>query len=71
MGKTIQNILKLLFIGLITTIVRIVGQFSIPAGEQTVLAPSVFAQSGTMPLAFTLYGIFVYSLSAALFLLIR
>ena len=71
MGKTIRNILKLLFIGLITTIVRIIGQLSIPAGEQTVLAPSVFVQNGTMPLAFTVYGMFAYSLIAALFLLIR
>lgn len=71
MGKTIRNILKLLFIGLITTIVRIIGQLSIPAGKQTVLAPSVFAQSGTMPLAFTVYGIFAYSLIASLFLLVR
>ncbi len=71
MGKTIRNILKLLFIGLATTIVRIIGQLSIPAGEQTVLAPSVFAQNGTMPLAFTVYGIFAYSLIASLFLLVR
>ncbi len=71
MGKIIRNILKLLFIGLVTTIVRIIGQLSIPAGEQTVLAPSIFAQNGTMPLAFTIYGIFAYSLIAALFLLIR
>lgn len=71
MGKTIQNTLKLLFIGLVTTIVRIIGQLSIPAGEQMVLAPSVFAQNGTMPMAFTVYGIFAYSLIAALFLLVR
>ena len=71
MGKTICNGVKLLFIGLITTIVRIIGQLSIPAGEQTVLAPSVFAQNGTMPLAFTVYGIFAYSLIASLFLFIR
>ena len=71
MGKIIWNVLKLLFIGLVTTIVRIIGQLSIPAGEQTVLAPSVFAQNGTMPLAFTVYGIFAYTLIASLFLLIR
>ena len=71
MGKIIWNVLKLLFIGLVTTIVRIIGQLSIPAGEQTVLAPSVFAQNGTMPLAFTAYGIFAYTLIASLFLLIR
>ena len=38
MNKTIKNILKLLLIGFATTIVRIIGQLSIPAGEQTVLA---------------------------------
>ena len=62
---------KLLFTGLITTMVRIAGQLSLPAGEQTVLAPSVFAQNGTMPLAFTIYGLFAYTGIAALFLLIR
>ena len=71
MNRTVKNILKILLIGLATTIVRIIGQLSIPAGEQTVLAPSVFAQNGTMPLAFTVYGIFAYSLIASLFLLIR
>ncbi len=71
MNKTIKNILKLLLIGFATTIVRIIGQLSIPAGEQTVLAPSIFAQNGTMPLMFTVYGIFAYTLIAALFLLIR
>lgn len=71
MNSAIKNILKILLIGLATTFVRIIGQLSIPAGEQTVLAPSVFAQNGTMPLAFTIYGIFAYSLIAALFLLVR
>ena len=67
MNKAFKNILKILLIGLITTIVRIIGQLFIPAGEQTVLEPSVFAQNGTMPLAFTVYGIFAYSLIASLF----
>lgn len=71
MSKTIKNILKIFLIGLVTTIVRIIGQLSIPAGEQTVLAPSIFAKNGTMPLAFTVYGIFAYALIASLFLLIR
>ena len=71
MNKTIKNILKIFLVGLATTVVRIIGQLSIPAGEQTVLAPSIFAQNGTMPLAFTVYGVFAYSLIAALFLLIR
>lgn len=71
MNKVIKNILKILLIGFATTIIRIIGQLSIPAGEQTVLALSIFAQNGTMPLVFTVYGIFAYSLIAALFLLIR
>ena len=71
MNKVIKNILKILLIGFAATIIRIIGQLSIPAGEQTVLAPSIFAQNGTMPLVFTVYGIFAYSLIAALFLLIR
>lgn len=71
MNRVIKTILKLLLIGLASTVVRIIGQLSIPAGEQTVLAPSVFAQNGTMPFAFTVYGIFAYSLIASLFLLIR
>ena len=71
MNRVVKNILKIFLVGLATTIVRIIGQLSIPAGEQTVLAPSVFAQNGTMPLAFTVYGIFAYSLIASLFLVIR
>ena len=62
---------KLLLAGLAATITRIAGQLLIPAGEQTVLGPSVFAQNGTMPLAFTVYGLFAYTGIAALFLLIR
>lgn len=71
MSSTVKSILKLLLIGLVTTAVRIAGQLSIPAGEQTVLGPSVFAQNGTMPLAFTVYGCPAYSAIASLFLLIR
>ncbi len=71
MNKAMKNILKILLIGLVTTIVRIIGQLSIPAGEQAVLAPSVFTRNGTMSLAFTIYGIFAYSLIASLFLLIQ
>ena len=71
MNRVVKNILKIFLVGLATTIVRIIGQLSIPAGEQTVLAPSVFAQNGTMPLAFTVYGIFAYSMIASLFLIIR
>lgn len=43
----------------------------IPPGTQNVLKPSVFAMNGTMPLAFTLYGLVAYSAIASLFLLIE
>ncbi len=33
MNSAIKNILKILLIGLATTLVRIIGQLSIPAGE--------------------------------------
>lgn len=52
MSRTMKIILKILLIGIASTIVRIIGQLTIPAGEQTILAPSIFAQNGTMPLAF-------------------
>lgn len=34
-----KNILKIFLVGLATTVVRIIGQLSIPAGKQTVLHP--------------------------------
>lgn len=33
MNRAVKNILKILLIGFVTTIVRIVGQLSIPAGQ--------------------------------------
>lgn len=66
-----KNILKIILVGIATTVCRIIGQFLIPAGEQSVLEPSVFANNGTMPLVFTLYGIFAYSLIASMFLFVR
>ena len=71
MNSAVKNILKIFAVGLAATVVRIIGQLSIPSREQTVLPPSVFAKNGTMPLAFTVYGVFAYSLIASLFLLIR
>lgn len=67
----LKTIAKVILIGIITTISRIIGQLLIPAGEQSVLEPSIFAQDGTMQVVFTIYGVFAYSIIAALFLLIR
>lgn len=66
-----KNILKIILVGIATTVCRIIGQFLIPAGEQSVLEPSVFANNGTMHFVFTVYGIFAYSLIASMFLFIR
>lgn len=66
-----RRLSKLLLIGILTTVTRIIGQFLIPAGEQSVLEPSVFSTNGTMPIAFTIYGIVVYTIIAALFFLIN
>lgn len=66
-----KSILKIILVGIATTICRIIGQFLIPAGEQSVLEPSAFANDGTMPLMFTIYGIFAYSLIASMYLFVR
>lgn len=66
-----KTLLKILLIGILTTAFRIIGQLIIPPGTQSILLPSIFVSNGTMQIAFTIYGIFAYSLIAALFLLIR
>ncbi|MDV4152379.1 hypothetical protein R0131_16250 [Clostridium sp. AL.422] len=66
-----KTIFKVVIVGIITTIFRIIGQLLIPTGSQNVLLPSTFVMNGTMPLAFSVYGILAYSLIAMLFLLIR
>lgn len=70
-GGTLIKILQILLIGFCTTIVRIIGQMLIPAGTQDILAPSVFVKNNTMPIVFSIYGIFTYSIIAALFLIIK
>ena len=69
--KRIKTGGKLLLIGVLTTIVRIIGQLLIPAGTQDVLKPSVFVNNGTMPIAFTIYGILAYTFIAFMFLLVK
>ena len=69
--STINIVGKILLIGLLTTIVRIIGQLLIPAGTQDVLKPSVFVNNGTMPMVFTIYGILVYAIISFMFLLVK
>lgn len=54
--------IKLVLIGLITTILRAMLQALIPAGQRTILAPSIFVNNGTMPLVFMVYGAFAYTI---------
>ena len=69
--STINIVGKILLIGLLTTIVRIIGQLLIPAGTQDVLKPSVFVNNGIMPMVFTIYGILVYAIISFMFLLVK
>ena len=71
MKEKIIILCKLLLIGVVTTIVRIIGQLLIPVGNQNVLQPSAFVEEGILPLAFTIYGIIAYSIIASLFLLVE
>lgn len=68
---SIKTTLKILFIGILTTMCRTLFQLFIPIGTQTVLEPSIFVQNGTLPLAFVIYGIIAYSAIATLFLFVR
>ena len=66
-----KNILKVILVGILTTFLRIMEQTLIPHCEQTILKPSIFVNNGSMPLMFTIYGIFAYSIISSLFLIIR
>lgn len=67
----IRNTGKFLLVGLLTTIVRIIEQLIIPEGTQDVLEPSIFVDHGTMPMAFSIYGILAYTVIAFMFLLVK
>lgn len=66
-----RTVLKIIFIGVITTVFRIAGHLLMPAGEQTVLQPSIFVENGTFPVVLTLYALVAYSLIASMFFLVR
>ncbi len=66
-----MKIFKLVLIGFITTLLRSILQVIIPAGQQTILKPSIFVNNGTMPLAFMVYGTFAYTLIAGIFLILH
>jgi hypothetical protein len=64
-----RTVLKVLAVGVATTVFRIAIQMVMPQAEQNVLEPSVFVTNGTLPLAFSVYALFVYGILAAAFLI--
>ncbi len=66
-----KRTLKVIIIGILTTCCRIIAQMFIPDGTQIILQPSIFVLNGTMQIAFTIYGIFAYSLIAALYFFVE
>jgi hypothetical protein len=66
-----MKLFKLLFIGFIAALLRAMLQPLMPVGQQTVLAPSMFINNGSMPIAFMLYGTFAYTIVAAIFLILH
>jgi hypothetical protein len=67
----VKLVLKIVVIGVLTTVYRIIAQLFIPNGAQTILQPSIFVLNGTMPIVFTIYGIFAYSIIAALYIFVE
>lgn len=70
-NANIKTTLKILLIGILTTMCRVLFQLFIPSGTQTVFEPSIFVQNATLPLVFVIYGIIAYSAIATLFLFVR
>ena len=66
-----MKMVKLVLIGFITTVLRAMLQTLMAAGQQTVLAPSMFIKNGSMPLVFMVYGTFAYTMIAVIFLIIH
>lgn len=68
--KQLETFLKLIIIGILTTLVRALFQGFIPVVGEPLLWPSVFNDAGLMPLAFMVFGSLFYTMVAALYLLI-
>ena len=65
-----MKILKILLIGLITTILHLSINLFFPMNAQSQLLPSQFVINGTLPILFSCYGLLAYSLIASMFLLV-
>lgn len=64
-------VLKIVIIGILTTVYRIIAQLFIPNSAQTILQPSIFVLNGTMSIVFAIYGIFAYSIIASLYIFVE
>lgn len=69
--KHLENLLKLIIIGILTALFRAYGQGFIPVVEEPLLWPSIFADGGITTLAFMVFGSIFYTGIAALFLLMN
>ncbi|MEO1770005.1 hypothetical protein [Candidatus Enterococcus ferrettii] len=68
-NRKLSNHFKILIIGIVTTIFRIGCQLLLPASDQTILKPSIFVTSQTLPIAFSILAVISYSIFAYLFVL--
>ncbi len=66
-----RKLLTLFIIALSTTIFRVILQPFMPSGNDNLFPPSVFVQTGLLPLAFTIFGLITYGLLAVVFVLIQ
>ena len=70
-NQTASISLRIVAIGFVTTLTRVIAQLLIPSNGVNLLPPSVFVLNGTMPLVFSIYALVAFSLIAALFLLLK
>ncbi|MBO0454647.1 hypothetical protein [Candidatus Enterococcus murrayae] len=68
-NRSVHFLLKILILGVVTTIFRICCQLLLPESNQTILKPSIFVTSKTLPIAFSILAVISYSIFAYLFIL--
>lgn len=66
-----KKLFKIVLISFIVIIIRSMLQLIIPSTNQSVLKQSVFAQNGTLPIAFMIYGTIAFTAIAIIFILIH
>lgn len=66
-----KKLFKIIFISFISMIIRILFQLIIPSSEQSVFKPSIFVQTGTLPIVFFIYGTLTYFIISIIFFVIN